>query len=414
MFLVLLIACTRSSTLPWSQPTAWTLGDTGSDTAADTSTGETDRPPDSDTAGETAEETDSGRDSHSGGSGSDDRCRGYGYLGDWPDADADGWSVTCDCDDTDPDVYPGSDAEDIEGDGIDDDCNSYDGETWVGCSPHQVPDIWPTLADALADMNRAPCVGEGTFSLPASPDNDLFWGFSGQGRDLTTVILEDDFTYLGYVSHGTVTGFAYAEGGFGAVDATLSSIELSLHPSDVRLTLDRTTVEDSVIGGGGYEPLSIRIRDSFVRNSQLRFTNYGCWDPERDPTCAGAGDFEIEISNSTFTDVSNALQIRADGVGELWFRNNVFFNLTGAFASWDLGGVDEIVDDANVAWNVPGSDDVDETLIEFTEADPMFEEGTEPPRPGEGSPLIDAAYFGSETDYWGNPRKVPDIGAVER
>jgi uncharacterized protein len=55
------------------------------------------------------------------------------------DEDHDGYPSTLDCDDSDPDVYP--DAVDPEGDGIDQDCNGYDGPPLPSIDEIQVGDL---------------------------------------------------------------------------------------------------------------------------------------------------------------------------------------------------------------------------------------------------------------------------------
>lgn len=53
-----------------------------------------------------------------------DVAAAYDFLVGSGDADGDGYSVGADCDDADPNIYPG--AEEIARDGIDQDCNGYD------------------------------------------------------------------------------------------------------------------------------------------------------------------------------------------------------------------------------------------------------------------------------------------------
>lgn len=409
MLFILALACVPEPTPPWSQPTSPTLDDTAGDSAADSAGEETDTAVDSGT--ETAADTETSGDSDSGGE-TDSEDSGYPDFDDeFPDEDGDGWSALEDCDETNPDVHPR--AEDPEGDGIDGDCDGYDGDTWLGCGPVHVPDIWPTVADALASGNREPCLGEGTFTLPDGPDIDFLFGAVGQGRDRTLLVLEDSGTYLAYVQQLTVTGAAHTDAGFRPVDAALSDFTVYLVPYTMLLHLERTTVEHSTIAGGGYSELGVWIQDSYIVDSRIEFTMYGCWDEDRDPSCGGAGDFRIEVYNSTFEDCDYAFNVRADGDGYMTFRNNVFLRVD-RFAYWDLAVLMGVEEAANIAWELGTAPDLERDRVTLTELDPQFEEGTVPPRPSETSPLVDAAIEGTETDYWRQPRTVPDIGAVER
>lgn len=79
-----------------------------------------------------------------------------------PDADGDGYAYDVDCNDADPSVHPGV-IESPCPDGVDQDCDGLDGSPDARCAPDADGDGWPAIDDCDdADPHSFPGAPEGT------------------------------------------------------------------------------------------------------------------------------------------------------------------------------------------------------------------------------------------------------------
>lgn len=325
------------------------------------------------------------------------------------DLDGDGYVAAEDCDDAHAQAFPGN-PEDPPGDGIDGDCDGLDGPVFEGCSPIDVPDVYPTIEDALADGERNICLGPGTFS-PAAASETTPSAFRGQGRLLTTVVDPMAWYSVGVLEGLTATGALAAEGNLYWQDVTLRDGEIS---GMANLTCTRCGMVNA--------PVVIEVNEVIAG---LAFSDSWLADAEeavvvRTRGCRSGCEAYVDIrpNNCTFTNNGVDFAFDLEGAYNVYFdpENSVFAGETVAVLTEDNAGSAAIHPSGNGNVLFPAVDDAfpDGNAFTAQEQDPMFDYSFAPPRPLEGSPLIDAAGSdGTSTDFWGLPRKVADRGAVE-
>ena len=330
------------------------------------------------------------------------------------DADGDGVFTPDDCDDTREDVFPG--ADDPNGDGVDADCEGGDGVAYVACTPILVPDLYPTIEDALADRKLNVCLGPGTFTTAPLPDDTYApTAIRGQGRELT--FLEDPSgEYDVRVLSGlTATGKVSAAGSLAFSDVTF--IDATLGGFDAVLA-DRCAFIRSPIEVDVYERIgAVALSDSWITGSDagivLRLS--GC-----ETSCSGLYS-DMRMYGMTFTENEAAIALDIAGDYDIYsvIENSVFYD-NGAVMTVEVPGgnaeVPRLYIDAtgNVEWSEQGEAFPDGGDFSIKEQDPRLDLAFAPPRPTEDSPLIDSAKGdGTATDFWGVAREKADRGAVE-
>lgn len=331
------------------------------------------------------------------------------------DPDGDGVLPPDDCDDTRADVHPG--AEDANGDGVDADCDGTDGTAFVGCSPIDVPDVYPTIEDAIDAGDAGICLGEGTFTPGPLPEGAYgVSSFRGQGRDKTVLVDAAGYYPVSVLEGLTATGQVTRSG---SVYFTSVNLEDALivdfdNFSCEKCALIRSTVE------------------MYVKETIRGIVLTDSWITEGDPgvhlemdACTGTcADYcDVRLNNVTFTANTVAFAMDLRGAHNIFFdlENSIFADQTEALLTIDRGSGSGSSPDlypsgnGNLQWNNGPDPFPDGEEFSANEKDPELDMAFRPPRPGPDSPAVDSA--GDEatsTDYWGHPRKVPDKGAVER
>jgi hypothetical protein len=325
------------------------------------------------------------------------------------DADGDGVLSDADCDDADADVLPG--AQDPPGDAVDGDCDGSDGVAFAGCAPVVVPDVYPTIAEALAAGERDLCLGEGTFSLAPGADGPT--ALRGQGRARTRVTDPAAYGPIGVLSGLTATGTLSAGGSLSWTDVTVEDATLSALDS---LMCERCAFVRTPIVLEVYERIAgIALTDTWLHGAEtaIHVTTRGCTDA----SCSG-WFVDVRMNNTTFTDNGSAIALDLEGDYDVYVvaTNGLFLD------NPVLLGVDATSDprvypsgSSNLSWGTDGDGFPDGASFRARDEDPLLDRAFSPPRPLEGSPAIDAAGDdATQTDFWGLPREAPDRGAVER
>ena len=333
------------------------------------------------------------------------------------DADGDGVYTPDDCDDADAAVFPGA-PEDPPGDGVDADCDGPDGVPYVGCAPILVPDVFPTIEDALSAGETSLCLGAGTFTPGALPEGARGpTAFKGQGRDQTFVTNPAASYRVGVLAGLTATGVVSGGGSLSGTDVSFVDADVSGVDSFLcdRCALVRSPVHVDVVE----RIAGIVLNDTWVTGAEDAITvvTSGCSDPS---TCSG--DFtDIRINNATFTDNARSFVMDLAGNYQVYLvvQNAVFLD-DATILAVDIGGPGAEPSlypsgSDTVVYGTDGDGFPDGYSFRAREQDPQLDRAFSPPRPMEGSPLVDAAGDGSTlTDFWGVARDTPDRGAVER
>jgi len=326
------------------------------------------------------------------------------------DADGDGFVAAEDCDDTHAEAFPGN-PEDPPGDGIDGDCDGVEGVPFEGCTPIDVPDVYATIEDALADGERNICLGPGTYS-PAGPSDTTPSAFRGQGRLLTTIVDPMAYYSVGVLDGLTATGALVATGNLFWQDVTLRDGEIS---GMENFTCTRCAMLNAPVVIETNELIAgLALADSWLTGAEeaVVVRTRGCRS-----NCSAYVD--IRPNNSTFSDNGVDFAFDLEGAYNIYFNteNSVYVGETVAVVTEDNRGSSVIhpSGNGNVVWAAVDEPFPDGSAFTAREEDPMLDMSFAPPRPMEGSPLVDAAGSdGTSTDFWGVPRKVADRGAVER
>ena len=332
------------------------------------------------------------------------------------DEDADGVFTPDDCDDTRADVYPG--AEDAPGDAIDADCAGGDGPPFVGCTPILVPDTYPTIEDALLAGKVNLCLGPGTFTPGPLPEGAASGptAFRGQGRGVTFVNEPSGHYEVRVLAGITATGAVSGSGSYSFNDATL--VDATIDSFD-NFLCDRCAFVNS--------PVDVKVnqRVAGVALSDCWFADAPAAIQLELKGCAGSctGYYtDLRMYNSTFTNNDVAISMDISGDYDIYFEvvNSIFFD-NGAVLTVETGSGTATASrlyadgNGNVEWsegNDPFPDDYD---FNTKSQDPELDMAYAPPRPKEGSPVIDSAgNDGTIKDFWGNERVDADKGAVER
>jgi hypothetical protein len=331
------------------------------------------------------------------------------------DPDGDGFLPPEDCDDTRADVFPG--AEDANGDGVDADCDGVDGVPFVGCTPVDVPDVYPTIEDALVAGDTNICLGEGTFTPAALPEGAerAPSGFHGQGRDRTFLVDPARYYAPSVLGGLSATGIVTGNASHSFADVTLTDAVVEGFSN---FQCDRCALVDSPIEMYVNEATrAVTLVDSWVTASDVgvHLVTEGC--------TASCGLYsDLRVNNMTFSGNGTAFAMDLRGNYNIYFQveNSVFVDQTENVLTVELHtgtGSPAVVPsgNGNLVWNCGEDPFPDGDAFTTQEHDPELDMAYAPPRPLPDSPVIDSA--GSEasaTDFWGNPRKVPDKGAVER
>ena len=329
------------------------------------------------------------------------------------DADEDGVMTPDDCDDSRADVYPG--AEDANGDSVDADCDGVDGLPFVGCSPILIPDTYATIGEALAAGEFNLCLGEGTFShgpLPEGARNPS--AFRGQGRDLTFVT-DPSAHYEVHVLAGlTATGAVSGSGSYSFNDVTLENATVSGFDN---FLCDRCALINSPIDVAVEERIAgIALSDCWITGADegVRLELTGC-----STGCSGYYT-DLRMYNMTFTGNKAAISMDLAGDYDIYFvaENSIFLD-NGAVMTvkTHAGQAPRFYPDGNgnVEWSEGNEPFPDDYELETKEQDPELDLAYSPPRPREGSPMIDKADSDATLiDFWGTAREDADKGAVER
>ncbi len=329
------------------------------------------------------------------------------------DADGDGIYTPDDCDDTRDDVYPGA-PDDQKGDGVDMDCVGGDGDPIVGCSPILVPDLYPTIEDALADGKSNLCLGAGTFTPGPLPDGaTAVSAFRGQGRDVT--ILNDPSAHyeVRVLAGLTATGQVTGTGSYQFNDVTLRDAVVAEFEN---FFCDRCGFVNSPIDAQVSEAVAgIALSDGWIADATagIRLTLTGCRN-----SCSGYYT-DLRMYNMTFVNNDIAIELDLSGDYDIYsvIDNSVFVDNGAVMTVTEGSGTVprlNISSQGNVEWGSTEAFPDGEDFSTKTQ-DPELDMAFSPPRPLEGSPLIDSAKgdFVTFTDYWGVDRVEADKGAVE-
>ncbi|MSQ03034.1 MAG: hypothetical protein EXR71_14295 [Myxococcales bacterium] len=329
------------------------------------------------------------------------------------DADGDGIYTPEDCDDSRDDVYPGA-ADDQKGDGVDMDCVGGDGDPIVGCSPILVPDVYPTIEDALLDGKSNLCLGPGTYAPGPLPDGaTAVSAFRGQGRDVTVVDDPSGHYEVRVLAGLTATGRVTGSGSYQFNDVTLRDAVIADFDN---FFCDRCGLVRSPIDAEVSEAVAgIALSDGWIAGATagVRLTLSGCRN-----SCSGYYT-DLRMYNMTFVGNAVAIELDLSGDYDIYsvIDNSVFVDNGAIMTVAEGSGVVprlNISSQGNVEWgSTDAFPDGDDFSIKVQ--DPQLDMAFTPPRPMEGSPLIDSAKgdFVTFTDFWGVERIDADKGAVE-
>jgi hypothetical protein len=295
-----------------------------------------------------------------------------------------------DCDDGDPDVNPA--ASEIYGDSVDEDCDGTTTPSGTWCTPN-VPTTYATVADAVSAGVTDICLDTGTYSYGGT----LVGTVSGQGMAGSTFVgglqgTATDVTVQGNIALTTDGTFTRVRsiGGIHAYlpSATAPGFTVTLRQCDVSgvgYTVWAENVQDTDAA------LTVSIYDSYLHGS-----HDGVFaDAAGNISTGKSPDVDVYVYGSTLIDSDADLYVRSLDMADVTLRiyDTVYEFSGGAAASY-------------------GS--YHRYLYNTSTDSSTLDMGYTPPRPAAGSPLIDAGGgYGSTTDFWGLPRTVPDIGAVE-
>jgi hypothetical protein len=334
------------------------------------------------------------------------------------DADGDGVFTPDDCDDADPDVFPGAPVDDLPGDGVDAECDGYDGPPYEGCAPILVPDVHATIEDALLAGETSICLGEGTFTPTGLPEGARgASAFKGQGRGRTFLVDPAAHYAVGVLDGLTARGLVATSGSLAWSDLTVEDATVTGFDN---LSCDRC--------GFVRAPIALSVTE---RIAGVVMTS--SWIAEADPAihvvtdgCAQAAScsgyfVDVRLNGLTFTDNGTVFDLDLSGNYGVYLvlENTVFLDQETLLAVdvSSRGAEPSLATSAqaSIAWGTTGENFPTDYDFNVRENDPELDRAFSPPRPLEGSPLVGAGSDdAASTDYWGVTRDDPDRGAVER
>lgn len=333
------------------------------------------------------------------------------------DADGDGVFTPDDCDDTDPDVFPGAPAEDLPGDGVDAECDGHDGPPYEGCAPILVPDVHATIEDALAAGETSICLGEGTFTPTGLPEGARGpSAFKGQGRGRTILVDPAAFYAVGVLDGLTARGRVSGTGSLAYSDVTIEDAAVAGFDN---LTCDRCAFVRAPISLSVTERIAgVVMTSSWIAEADpaIHVVTDGC---SQASTCSGYFA-DVRLNNLTFTDNGTVFDLELSGNYDVYLvlENTVFLDQETLLAvDVSSRGAEPSLStsaQSSIAWGTTGEAFPTDYAFNVRENDPELDRAFSPPRPTESSPLVgtgsdDAAL----TDFWGVTREDPDKGAVE-
>jgi len=236
----------------------------------------------------------------------DDQCIGA------RDNDGDGFSTDeGDCDDNDASVNPG--VEDIAENGIDENCNGYDGDLTVGCGTASYPTIQAAIDEAeISSSDQTVFICSGTYNECGinlyTHENDLLLA----GESNTTV---EGTTLEGPC--GSTTPFIYADSGDGA--------KITIR----NLNFDATDTSGTDVDGGGILFDSSGNPGTLAVNLKVDLCNFTNNELLHGGAIAFLNGANLTVTRSVFT--NNTPSYSSLG-GAIYFQGNNLEILESTFA----------------------------------------------------------------------------------